>query len=88
MSEDSVKAALIKLRETLDKSGSVDGETLALAQNLEADIQRLLDTEEGKNEVDTSVDLAIALESRFESEHPLAAGIVREIINALHKMGI
>lgn len=86
MSNDSIKQALIKLRESLDEANEVDEETLALAQSLEIDIQKMLDSESA--EVSSSVDVAMSLETRFESEHPVAASIVREIINALHKMGV
>ncbi len=85
---ESIKASLIKLRESLEKGNSVDEETLALAQSLEIDIQRILDSNEDSGEINTSRDLALALESRFELDHPVAATCVREIINALHKMGI
>ncbi len=88
MSNESIKASLIRLRESIDESDSVDEETLALAQSLEADIQRVLDTEHGTMPVDSSVDAAMALETKFEADHPVTAGIVREIINALHKMGV
>lgn len=88
MSEDSITASLIKLREQLESSESVDDETLEIAQQLEADIQLILSKNEDVSNIDSSVDIALSLEARFESEHPVAAGIVRELINALHKMGI
>ncbi|MFL0810421.1 MAG: DUF4404 family protein [Agarilytica sp.] len=87
MSADNIKNALKKLRDQIDSSDSVDEETLALAQSLEVDIQRLLDTEEN-NPSSSPVDLANSLEARFESNHPVAAGIVREIVNTLQKMGV
>ncbi len=86
MSNDNIKQALIKLRESLDDANEVDEETLALAQSLEVDIQKILDSESA--EITNSMDVAMSLETRFESEHPMAASIVREIINALHKMGV
>ncbi|WP_086930372.1 DUF4404 family protein [Agarilytica rhodophyticola] len=87
MGDTSIKQSLEKLQHLLNSSG-VDGETLALAQKLEADIQQTLDESNGEESINSSVDLALALESRFELEHPVAAGCVRELINALHKMGI
>lgn len=87
MGDTSIKQSLEKLQHLLNSSG-VDGETLALAQKLEADIQQTLDEANGEGSINSSVDLALALESRFELEHPVAAGCVRELINALHKMGI
>lgn len=88
MSEGSIKASLSKLREQLNNSTSVDAETLEIAQKLEADIRLILDQDADVNSIDSSVDIAMSLEARFETEHPVAAGIVRELINALHKMGI
>ncbi len=87
MSEDSIKTSLLKLQEQLANTESVDPETLAIAQELEANIQTLLD-KESESDVGSSVDTALSLEARFESEHPTTAAIVREIISALHKMGI
>jgi len=88
MSDSPVKASLIKLRESIDKSEDIDHETLQLAQALEADIQQVLSVNATPTHVDSSLDLAIALESRFESKHPTVAGIARDIIDSLQKMGI
>lgn len=85
---DSIKTSLKKLRESLDQGKPVDEETLALAQGLEIDIQKILDTNTLEDTTSSSLDIALALESRFALEHPIAATCVREIINALHKMGI
>lgn len=87
MSADSIKEALQKLREQIDSAESVDEETLSLAQSLEVDIQKLLDAEADDPE-NSPVNLANSLEARFETNHPVAAGIVREIVNTLQKMGI
>lgn len=88
MGEKSINAALIKLRESLANTDEINEETLSLAQDLEQDIQQILNKDQENPEIESVMDLALALETRFESEHPVAAGLVREIINALHKMGI
>ena len=89
MSNDQLKQSLIKIRESLNATDSVDEETLALAKALENDISNIVGAEDASiEEIETSMDLATALEARFESDHPVAANFVREIINALHKMGI
>ncbi len=87
MSEDSIKTSLLKLREQIESADKLDDETLAIAQNLEADIQKRLDENAPEN-FNSSVDLATSLETRFEAEHPTAAAVVRELISVLQKMGI
>jgi len=88
MNDENIKASLIKLRESLNTTDCVDEETLALAQNLEADIEKMLNKENETASVNSSVDMAMVLETKFETDHPVAAGIIREIIYALHKMGV
>lgn len=85
---NSIKNTLKDLRELLDQGKPVDEETLALAQSLEIDIQKILDIDDATDTTDSSMDIALTLESRFAAEHPVAATCVREIINALEKMGI
>ncbi len=88
MPSDQLKQSIIKIRESLSTADSIDEETLALAQELENDISNIVSANAPQEELNSSLDLATALEARFESEHPVAASFVREIINALHKMGI
>lgn len=88
MGEQSINSALIKLRESLDNTDEINEETLSLAQDLELDIQQILNKDKENPPIENVMDLALALETRFETEYPVAAGFVREIINALHKMGI
>lgn len=91
MSSNQLKQSLIKIRESLDNADSIDEETLALARELEIDIEKIVAAKsmaDSDTSLDSSMDLATALEAKFESEHPVAASFVRELINALHKMGI
>lgn len=87
MSKDSLKASLLRLREQIENAEHIDDETLAIAQNLEVDIQKRLD-ENDPERFNSSVDLATALETRFETHHPTAAAVIRELIQILQKMGI
>ncbi|MFT5083342.1 MAG: hypothetical protein ACI9Y1_001384 [Lentisphaeria bacterium] len=88
MSNKQLKQAIMNIRESLADTESVDDETLELAQALEADLNRIASQAAPVEEISSSLDLAIALEAKFESEHPVTAGFVREVIDALHKMGI
>lgn len=88
MDTEQLKKSLINLRESLSDSQTLDPETLALARNLESDIEQLVSAPNPDDTIHSSLDLAVALEAKFESEHPLASRLVREIIDALHKMGI
>lgn len=89
MTNDQIKQSLIEIRESLANADSVDDETLALAKALEDDFDRL-EARDADQDLDlsNSMDLATALETRFEADHPVAANLLREVINALHKMGI
>ncbi len=88
MAQDQLKESLQKLRESLNNADSVDAETLELARNLEADIEKIVSVSAPDDALDSSIDLATALEAKFETEYPLTSGIIREIINTLHKIGV
>ncbi|PCK09448.1 MAG: hypothetical protein COA42_04140 [Alteromonadaceae bacterium] len=90
MNTDEIKTALIDIKKSLSNTDNIDDETVRLAFELERELERVLETKgitQGDS-LSSSVDLAMALETRFESEHPVAAGCVREIIQVLHKIGI
>lgn len=88
MSQEKVKELLARLREELEHVGDVDEETLALVRGLDDDIHRLVDPDSEDDDVDSVLDKANAVEARFAVEYPVAERFLREIIDALAKVGI
>lgn len=87
MSNSNIKELLAKLKTEIEAS-EVDTETRSMLHGLESEIHGMLnETNEDKASV-TMMETAELLETRFASEHPVAESVVREIINALARMGI
>lgn len=94
MSYQTIVELLEKLRTEL-KADELDDSTLSLFEQFDADIQsaiqRKADEETSESileETESLVDTAKRLETHFAAEHPVAESALREIINALAKMGI
>jgi hypothetical protein len=88
MSEQNIKDLLVQLQKELEKAKTVDPETLDLVRELDDDIHRLVDPESDLNDFDSVIDRANAIETRFAVDHPTAERFLREIINALSRVGI
>jgi Asp-tRNA(Asn)/Glu-tRNA(Gln) amidotransferase A subunit family amidase len=85
VTQDRVKTLLAQLQTELSKAEDLDEETLALAQQLDEDIDALLERQEPNS---PEMENAIALEARFAANHPVAERILREIIATLGRIGI
>jgi hypothetical protein len=88
MNEKSLKELLNELQDMLEKTDQVDPETLKLVRDLDGEVNRLLDPESAEDDFDSVVDHARAVETRFAVDHPVAERFLREIIDALAKVGI
>ncbi len=88
MTEKSLKTLLNELQELLEKTDQIDPETRKLVRDLDAEVDRLLDPESADNDFDSVVDHARSVETRFAVDHPVAERFLREIIDALSKVGI
>jgi len=88
MNDKSLKDLLNDLQEVLEKTEKVDPETRALVSDLDDEIDRLLDPESADDDFDSVVDHAKAIETRFAVDHPVAERFLREIIDALSRVGI
>jgi len=86
MTDKNLNQLLSELNQTLEKIDEIDPETRALVKDLDEDINRLL--ESGEEDVDNVVDRARSIETRFALEYPVAERFLREIIDALAKVGI
>ena len=88
MNEKSLQELLNSLHEALENTDKVDPETLKLVRELDDDINRLVESGSVDDELDNVVDRAKSVETRFAVEHPVAERFLREIIDALSKVGI
>ena len=86
MSEKNLNELLSELNDALEKIDEIDPETRALVKDLDEDINRLL--ENGDDDFDSVVERAQSVQTRFALEHPVAERFVREIIDALSRVGI
>ena len=88
MKDQNLKELLNQLHGVLEKTEKVDPETLELVRNLDEEINRLVDPEYEDDDFDSVVDHARAVETRFAVDHPVAERFLREIIDALSRVGI
>jgi hypothetical protein len=88
MPEDDLKKLLSELNKILDTTEELDPETRAMVVELEADIDRLLDTEDEGMDFETFREGAQSLQARFRAEYPTADRFLREIMDMLAKVGI
>lgn len=87
MGNSQIRELLGKLQDEIRKT-DLDDDTRSLVRDLDTDIHHLLDPEEHGTDRDSVVERARALETRFASEHPTMERFVREVIDALVRMGI
>lgn len=88
MSDPNLKDLLSRLHNLLEDTDQVDSDTLKLVQNLDEEINRLLESDASNGEFDNVIDQAKSVETRFAVDHPVAERFLREIIDALAKVGI
>jgi phosphate uptake regulator len=88
MNDKNLKELLNQLHDVLDRTESVDPETLDLVRELDEDINRLIESKSPEDEYDNVVDRAKSVETRFAVEYPVAERFLREIIDTLAKVGI
>jgi hypothetical protein len=87
MTDKNLNELLNELNAALEDIDEIDADTRKLVEDLDEDINRLL--ESGPDEdFDNMVDRARAAETRFAVEYPVAERFLREIIDALAKVGI
>jgi hypothetical protein len=66
----------------------VDEETLALVRELDEEIHRLTEAGAQVDDVEGVLDQAKSMETRFAVDHPVAERFLREIVDALSRVGI
>ena len=88
MNDTNLKELLEQLHGVLEKTDSVDPETLNQVRELDEEVNRLLESDSQGEDFDNVVDHAKAVETRFAVDHPVAERFLREIIETLSKVGI
>jgi hypothetical protein len=88
MTSDELKGVLRRLKTELEGRTDLDREATELLRELDHDIHVRLQGETTSASGGGLVARAEALETRFEVRHPSIAGIVRELVDALARMGI
>jgi Domain of unknown function (DUF4404) len=88
MTKQKLKELLSSLQDTLEHTERVDAETLDLVRELDAEIHRLTEAGASSIEYEGALDQAKSMEARFAVDHPVAVRFLREIIDALAKVGI
>ena len=88
MGNHDLKELLNRLNDALEDTDRVDEETLALVRELDEEIHRLTEAGAQPGEVEGVIDQAKSMETRFAVDHPVAERFLREIIDALSRVGI
>jgi phosphate uptake regulator len=88
MSEPDLKGLLSRLNDALEGTERVDEETLALVRELDEEIHRLTEAGAQVDDVEGVLDQAKSMETRFAVDHPVAERFLREIVDALSRVGI
>ena len=87
MSNIQIRQLLAELREEM-QSTELDSDTKRLVKELDSDIHDLLDSEGVESEMGSLLKRAKVLETDFATQHPTAERFMREVIDALSRMGI
>jgi ABC-type transporter Mla subunit MlaD len=88
MNQENLKELLNSLNEALENTDQVDADTLALVHELDEEIHRLTEAGAQADDVEGVLDQAKSMETRFAVDHPVAERFLREIIEALSRVGI
>lgn len=87
MSNSQIRELLAKLQDEV-RNTELDADTRSLVQELDSDIHNLLESNSDEPETDSLLQRAKALEANFATEHPTVERFMREVIDALARMGI
>jgi len=84
MSKDRIKELLAQLQDEI-RSTDMDDELKTLMTDLDTDIHNVIENDE---EVNALIDRAKEVEAGFATRYPAAERFMREVIDALVRMGI
>ncbi len=86
MSNKEIRELLARLQDEI-RNTELDDDTRALVRDLDDDIHGLLSAR-GQGESDSVLQKARELETNFATEYPAIERFMREVIDALVRMGI
>ena len=87
MSNTQIRELLARLQKEMQGT-ELDDDTRSMVRDLDAEIHDLLEANGESAETDTVVEKARELETSFAAEHPTIERFMREVIDALVRMGI
>jgi U3 small nucleolar ribonucleoprotein component len=88
MPRDKLKNALETIREELSSSREFDDQTRSLLEDLDREIDNVL-METSESAPDRSLANEVeAMTARFEADHPRLGQVLREVSDALSKLGL
>ena len=89
MTSDQLKALLTTLKSELESGAPVSPELRDLLEGVDQDIRKVLDAVPPEQGDDAELSARVLeLETRFAADHPVLATHVRNLLDALGKMGI
>lgn len=90
MSPEMMKETLRRLHEELARTDVVDADARRRLEEVSADIQRILDEDAARARESHALHAPRLEEAavRFEQDHPQLATAVREVANALSRVGL
>lgn len=84
-----IKSTLRDLHQSLEQAGPIDPETRELLSQLDQDLHRVLAAREEVREEEAGLQERLeAVAAGFDSRHPQLSAILREIGDALSRVGI
>ena len=84
MSKDRIRELLAQLQDEI-RNTDMDDELKTLVSDLDSDIHAVIENDE---EVNALIDRAKEVEAGFATRYPAAERFLREVIDALGRMGI
>lgn len=87
MPQEKLAQQLESLHQTLQQQEVMDDKAKSLLKQISLDIEKL-NQNYIQNDTDTAIDTIEQSLVHFEQEHPTIAGILREAVDLLNKMGI
>ncbi len=82
----NIKAVLARIHKELQRAEDANTEAREILQDLNRDVEQL--EESGDTEIESIVNRARQLESRFAANHPVLEQTARELADAIAKMGV
>lgn len=83
--QEQLKNKLAQLKQTIGQIDSLDSDSRELLEQLDKDIQAAL----ASDKVDEGINHRLEQQAvEFDSQHPNASAVIRDIMDTLGKMGI